>query len=215
MRLPTSLFAVAAVFAVHIGANAARAGSWFESIDVVEVKGGVLVHDFNRDQNESKSIDVNAEIVIRGDDLFEFENDSLNFIFNPRVNFGAAVNTRGKTHRAYAGFDWQYLFESRFFAGGSVGAVGHTGNLHQKTRACAPGEGCGLPGNRAFVETGDPSLGSRVLIRAAMEFGYSFESGVSVSVFGAHMSNAGLASDNDGMDFVGARLGYALGPRRR
>ncbi len=214
MRLPIFLVAVATVIAVQIGANAARAGSWFESIDVVEIKGGVLVHDVARDHNESNSIDVNAEIVIRGNDLFEFDNGILNFVFNPRVNFGGSINARGETHRAYAGFDWQYLFESGFFAGASFGAVGHTGNLHQKTRACAPGEGCSLPGNRAFVATGDPSLGSRVLIREAVELGYRFESGVSVSVFGAHMSNAGLASDNDGMDFVGARIGYALGRGR-
>ena len=38
------------------------------------------------------------------------------------------------------------------------------------------------------------------------------DSGWSISVFGAHMSNAGLSSDNDGMDFVGLRLGYAFGP---
>lgn len=215
MRLPIPLFALAAFIAFLIGADAARAGSWFESIEVVEIKGGVAVHDVAQDHNESNSIDVNAEIVIRGNDLFDFDSGILNFVFNPRVNFGGSINTQGETHRVYAGFDWQYPFESGFFAGASLGAVGHTGNLRQKTKVCAPGKGCALPGNRAFVDTGEPSLGSRVLIRQAVELGYRFEGGVAVSVFGAHMSNAGLAGDNDGMDFVGARLGYAFGRGRR
>ncbi len=215
MRLLNTLVAVAAFVVVQFGANAAQARSWFESIAVVEVKGGVLVHDFARDHNESNTVDLNAEIVFGADDLFDFGDDTLNFVFNPRINLGGSVNTVGETHQAYAGFDWQYLFASGIFVGGSFGAMGHTGNLHQKTRACAPAEGCGLPGNRAFVDTGDPSLGSNVLIRVAAELGYRFEGGVSVSVFAAHMSNGGMASDNDGMDFVGVRFGYALEPRRR
>ncbi len=215
MRLPGTLVAGAAFIVVQFGANAAEPRSWFDSVAVVEVKGGVQIHDVARDHNESNTVDLTAEIVFGADEMFDFGDDTLNFVFNPRIILGGSVNTVGETHQAYAGFGWQYLFASGIFVGGSLSAMGHTGNLHQKTRACAPAEGCGLPGNRAFVDTGDPSLGSSILIREAAELGYRFEGGVSVSVFAAHMSNGGLASDNDGMDFVGVRFGYALEPRRR
>lgn len=205
------LFARAAAAGLVLAASAlhgARAETWLESVAVVELKGGVLIHDVGRDHNESNSIDINGEIVIQGDDLFPVENRILRFVLNPRLAIGGSVNTEGSTHQGYAAFDWQYLFETGIFVGASLGAIGHTGNLHQATVPCVAGEICTLPGNRKYVDSGDPSLGSRVLIRQAAEIGYKFENGLLVSVVGAHMSNAGLAKDNDGMDFVGVRFGY-------
>ena len=52
------------------------------------------------------------------------------------------------------------------------------------------------------------AFGSRVLFHIPVELGYRFDQHNSLSVYFEHMSNAGLASSNEGMDFLGMRYGY-------
>lgn len=211
MLLPRACLAGAAFLAVWVGANAAQAQSWLDGIALVEIKGGVLGHDVTKDNDASNSTDLNLEFAFASTRPLDFGNAALNFVLNPRAIVGGSINTEGDTHQAYVALDWRYQFDSGVFVEGSFGAVGHTGNLEQETVACGPSAGCTLPGNRAFVDTGEPSLGSPILFREHIEAGYRMDSGWSFSLYGAHMSNAGLNDDNDGMEFVGLRIGYAFG----
>ncbi len=196
--------------AVVFGAQAAQAGSWFDRIALVEVKGGVVGHDVSDSGNHPNSIDLNLEFAFANTKPFEFGNAALNFVLNPRVIIGGSINVEGDTHQAYVALDWRYQFDSGIFVEASFGAVGHTGTLEQETVACDPRANCSLPGNRAYVDTGEPSLGFPVLFREHAEVGYRMDSGWSVSVFGAHMSSGGLSTNNDGMEFVGLRVGYTF-----
>ena len=205
------VFLVGATFvAVLHGPSVAQAESFLDSITLAEVKGGVWGHDLTKNNKHSNSIDLNLELAFENTRPFDFGNAALNFVLNPRAIIGVSINVEGDTHQAYLALDWRYQFENSIFVEASFGGVGHTGNLHQATIACPPGAGCALPGNRRFLDTGEPRLGTRVLFREHAEVGYRMDSGWSVSVFGAHISNAGLHEDNAGMDFVGLRVGFAF-----
>ena len=52
------------------------------------------------------------------------------------------------------------------------------------------------------------SLGSRVLFRISESVGYQFNEHHSLAVMLNHISNAGLANTNEGMDNVGIRYGF-------
>ena len=124
---------------------------------------------------------------------------------------GGTVNHKNETHTLYSGLNWQHQFENRFFVGGSFGLAVHTGNLEQEERQCVAPEVCSLLGNRAFVDTGKVTLGSRILFRESIEAGYRIAGRHGVSVYFAHMSNASwFDEDNDGMNFVGLRYRYAF-----
>jgi len=107
--------------------------------------------------------------------------------------------------------NWQYRFESDWFVAGSFGFTYHTGNLDQAEENCPVGTTCSLPGNRRFVDTGDVTLGSRILFRESLEVGYWVAERHGLSVYFAHMSNASIFDeDNDGMNFLGLRYRYAF-----
>ncbi len=203
-------FVAATFVAVVFGAQGAQAESWFDRISLVEMKGGVIAHDVTEKGNHSNSVDLNLELAFANTKPFDFGHAAVNFVLNPRAIIGGSINLEGDTHQAYVAFDWLYQFDSGIFVEGSFGALGHTGNLEQKTVACSPGAGCSGPGNTLYVDTGEPSLGFPVLFREHIELGYRMDNGWAVSVLGAHISNGGLSTNNDGMDFVGLRVGYTF-----
>ena len=47
-----------------------------------------------------------------------------------------------------------------------------------------------------------------MLIHVPIELGFRFDQHNSLSIYFEHMSNAGLADANEGMDLLGARYGY-------
>jgi hypothetical protein len=172
---------------------------------------GVWRHDPGQDNNESDTWDLNAEIIFRKLDLFDIENPIADFLLSPRPLIGGSVNNKNKTHTAYIGLNWRYIFDSNIFIAFSFGGAYHTGNLHRATRQCAPSEICHLPGNRAFDDDRrEITLGSSVLFRESLAVGYRIERRHMVSIYAAHISNGGLADDNDGMNFIGLRYGYSL-----
>ena len=52
------------------------------------------------------------------------------------------------------------------------------------------------------------ALGSRVLFHVPLELGWRWDQRSSVSLYFEHVSNAGLADENEGMDNIGMRYGY-------
>jgi lipid A 3-O-deacylase len=73
--------------------------------------------------------------------------------------------------------------------------------------------GVGLGGafNNGHVESNAGSrlsLGSNLLFYESLELGWRLIPAISISAYFSHSSNAGLASHNDGLSNLGARVGY-------
>jgi len=106
-----------------------------------------------------------------------------------RVNTGLTLNDRGDTSTVYAGLLWEREIGSELFLTIGVGLAAHDGAL----------------------EAGDNSkkaLGSSLLFRVPLELGYTAYDRHRFSVAFAHISNAYLASPNEGLDTVGLRYTY-------
>lgn len=187
-----------------------QAGNSRRSV-ISELVAGGFVHDPGQDNNEANTFDLNLEIIFRKVAFADFENRYLRFLFSPNPVLGGTINSDNETHTVYLALNWQHRFENDIFIGGSFGFTYHTGNLDQAEEDCPAGTTCSLPGNRRFVDTGDVTLGSRILFRESVEFGYWFAQRHGVSIYFAHMSNASLFDeDNDGMNFVGLRYRYSF-----
>ncbi len=155
---------------------------------VKEVKFGAFIHDLDGGNDESDSIDINLELAFHELQLFQSSNAFANFFATPRPHIGGTINTDGDTHTGYFGLTWDANFSQHIFFDLHLGGVGHTGNLHQRFN-------------------NDVSLGTRFLFREAFELGFRLSPTWTVSIQGGHMSNAGIDEDNDGMSWIGARLG--------
>jgi hypothetical protein len=110
-------------------------GSGIASV-VSELVVGFWRHDPEQDNNESDTLDINAEIIFREVDLFGFENRYLDFFFTPRPLIGGSLNNKNKTHTAYAELNWRHIFGNQVFIAASWGLAYHTGNLERPTRQC-------------------------------------------------------------------------------
>ena len=97
-----------------------------------------------------------------------------------RPNIGVAFNSRGGTSRAYTGITIGTAYHGVF-------------------------ADCGL-GFAALVNA-QRKLGSAVLFRIAAEMGYRWGKH-SISLMLDHVSNAGLADHNAGLDVLGVRYGW-------
>lgn len=106
-----------------------------------------------------------------------------------RPALGVSVNSADDTSKDYAYALWEInLGEALWFATG-VGAAIHNGE-------------------RKLVRNDQKALGSQVLFHFPIELGLRLYPHNSVSLFFYHVSNAWLASPNEGMDTLGVRYGY-------
>ena len=104
-------------------------------------------------------------------------------------NTGCSSNSAGDTSKAYGDARWEIdLGEALWFATG-IGVAVHDGE-------------------RKLVRNDRKALGSQVLFHFPIELGLRLDAHNSVSLFFDHVSNAWLASPNEGMDTLGARYGY-------
>lgn len=104
-------------------------------------------------------------------------------------NVGASLNTRGDTSKIYGGFLLQWEPDSAFFFSTGLGLALHDG--------------------RRDTDSADrKSLGSRVLFRIPIEIGYAVNRRHRIILAFDHISNAYLASPNEGMDTLGLVYGY-------
>jgi lipid A 3-O-deacylase len=153
---------------------------------VSEVKLGLLAHDVHifSSSRKEEGVDVNGEILFNLPS-YEF----LGWIGSPRFHLGGSVNSEGETDQGYFGLTWDYHSDIGVFVEGSFGGAVHDGKL-----------------NSYYADR--KSLGSRVLFRLSGSVGYQFDQHHSLAVMVDHISNAGLASPNEGMDNVGVRYGF-------
>ena len=174
-----------ALICLAAGARAAEQDQKSGDYGVETIAFGVLHHDAGVFGNSKESgVDFNLELR-----LDELTGEFWGFLLNPQPHIGVSVNSEGDTSQAYFGLTWLFDFGAGFFGGGSLGGAVHDGETNSDT-----------PYRK--------SLGSVVLIRESIEIGFRFASRHSLSLMLDHISNAGLADENEGLDNVGIR--YAL-----
>jgi hypothetical protein len=150
-----------------------------------EVRAGLLAHDVDdlwSGSSKEEGVDFSAELVTNYPDMFLWQG-------HIRSNLGLSINSQGDTSTLYAGLLWDRDLVFRTFISLGLGLAVHNGEL-------------------AADEEDKKGLGSRILFRVPLELGYRFGAHHRVMFFFVHLSNAHLASPNEGMDMLGLRYGY-------
>jgi lipid A 3-O-deacylase len=167
------------------GYAAGRASQASSSGPVREIRLGVAKHDVNNlwsRSSKEKGEDLIGEVIFNYP-LFRL----LSAEAYPNVGF--SLNTRGYTSKVYGGFLVRWVLASPFFFSAGLGLTVHNGKLNTDS-----------PDRK--------SLGSRVLFRIPIELGIVLSRHHLISLAFDHMSNAGLASPNQGLDTVGVVYTY-------
>jgi lipid A 3-O-deacylase len=155
-----------------------------------EVRAGILVQGFGPFESPDKE----DGLGINGEVLFN-PLEGLSFIGAPRPHLGFTVATaENATSQIYTGLTWEQHIARRFFLNGGLGVAVHDGETSFD------------PFDPDIAEKS--FLGCRALFRVSGGGGVMLTERVSASVHLDHISNAGLCSENEGLDNLGARLGY-------
>lgn len=153
-----------------------------------EMRAGILLQGtgpFSADKEDG--VGVNGEILLR-------PLGGLSFLGSPRPHLGLSVATADDaTSQVYAGLTWRQNLGTRIFVDGGVGVAIHNGETTFE------------PGDPAIDTT--KYLGCRALARLSGDLGYWLTDRISASLHVDHISNAGLCSENEGLDNAGLRLG--------
>jgi|HubBroStandDraft_1064217.scaffolds.fasta_scaffold00142_37 lipid A 3-O-deacylase len=187
-----SCFALAGFTAVLVAAapGIARADDGLFS----EFRLGVYDHDASiLGHQKETGEDIGAEILFTSPDIFEI-------IGSPRPILGGLVNTAGQTDQLYSGLTWTWTFVhdvlregDGFYVEGTEGPGLNNGHINV---------------TNPFESQHEKSLGSNVLFREDVDLGYRFTSRLSIAVSYNHISNADLATRNEGLNDIGARVGF-------
>jgi lipid A 3-O-deacylase len=149
------------------------------------IRIGLLAHDVGGLWSHSRAeggVDVNAEIVFNRPGLKLWQGFIL-------PNMGVSINSQHDTNKVYGGLLWEFVFDNGFFVNSGGGLATHNGHLESD-------------------DSNKKQLGSRVLFRVPIEFGFTIQERHRISILFDHMSNAYLASPNEGMDTIGVRYGF-------
>ena len=149
------------------------------------IRAGLLVHDLGGLWSHTRAeggVDWNVEIVFSKPSCLIWGGSIL-------PNLGISINSQGDTSKAYGGFVWEFLFSNGFFFNIGTGLAVHNGQLESD-------------------DSNKKQLGSRVLFREPIEFGFTVFERHRISIMFDHISNAYLASPNEGMDTFGVRYGF-------
>jgi hypothetical protein len=123
--------------------------------------------------------------------------EALKIIGKPAPYLIASVNTKGDTSFAGAGLGWK-IGKAPIYLRPGIGLVVHDG----------PGLRVGPGGVRT-------DLGSRILFEPEIALGTKLSNKIAVEASWVHVSHARLfnAHQNPGIDMMGVRLAFALGPK--
>ena len=196
--LAFGLAAVATAVAPHL---AAAQNITFDNVTYSEFKLGILDHDVHFLGGKEGGVDVNPEIIFQSpitDSWAATVPPYLRWIVQPRPTIGGEINTYGFTNQAYFGATWSWQLAS---------------NVLQPNDGVTLSffEGPGFNDGDISVPLGvtdRKALGSHVLFREALELGYRINPVWTISAFLDHVSDAGLAKQNQSINDVGGRLGF-------
>jgi lipid A 3-O-deacylase len=156
-----------------------------------EIRAGVLIQGLGPfSPNKEDGVAINSELVF--DSIADFgAHGSL------RPNLGLSLATgEFATSSIYGGLLWRIGLSRRFFFDAGFGLAIHDG----ETSFTPPDP---LINERNY-------LGCRALVRLSADLGYRLTDRLSAMIHVDHVSNAGLCSENEGLDNTGFRLGYSL-----
>jgi lipid A 3-O-deacylase len=177
--------------AVCLVSTASYGQGWID-----EVRLGVYQHDSGIIGNHKEE---GADLALEG---LSRPVTLLSLIGTPRFVFGGVWNTAGQTDQIYLGIDKQLDFlhgaftsNDAFFVEGTIGGVWHSGKHDVE----------GTP-----LEARWKSHGGSFLFRPGLALGYRFNERWSIAASLNHISNAGLASSNEGSNDLGVLLGWKL-----
>ena len=185
------LWLAAAVILAPVAAHA-------QNLSYSEFKLGILAHDVRFLGGKESGVDINPELIWQSpvsDAMAATVPDYLRWAVQPRPTIGGEINTSGFTNQAYVGATWAWRLASNLIMPGDGIALGYF---------FGPGFNDGDIIGRA---PNRKSLGSHILFREAFDLGYLITPMYQVSVFIDHVSNGGLAKQNESINDFGARLG--------
>jgi hypothetical protein len=174
------------------------AASQAQNVTYSEFKFGVLGHDVHALGGKEKGVDLNPEIIFASpvpDAWAATLPPYLRWMVQPRPTIGGEINTDGFTDQAYLGATWSWLLASNLMLP-SDGIV--------LSYFFGPGFN---DGDIIATRPDHKSLGSHILFREALELGYLITPLYQISGFVDHVSNGGLAKQNQSINDVGIRLG--------
>ena len=153
-----------------------------------EVRVGVYAHNWIHD--EGSPVDVSGEILTSPIGYpNNFGGQWFSWLFDPRINIGAMINTGGKTSYGFTGLTWRLPIYKGFFFEGESAAP-------STPRRCAMWATASTP---AAASTSAKSGG----------FGYQFNEHWDLIANIEHISHATFCTHiNPGLTQVGARVGY-------
>jgi lipid A 3-O-deacylase len=169
-----------------------------QNLTYSEVKLGILAHDVHFLGGKEHGVDINPEILFQSpiSDAWDAGVPGyLRWAVQPRPTIGGEINTSGFTSQAYVGATWTWQL---------------AGNL------VLPDDGIALSyffgpafndGDTVAKKPNHKSLGSHVLFREALELGYRINPIYQISLFVDHVSNGGLAKQNESINDAGVRFG--------
>ena len=192
MRAHTKLIALAAVLLLLVSLGHAHAQ---ENL-VDEIRVGLYEHDANIIGHKKET---GADFVL---ELLSRPLISLQFIGTPRLVVGGVINSAGQTNQAYMGLirTWDLTHEvinsgDAIFLEGMVGGDWNDGKI----------DVTGSPQEQHWK-----SHGSHLLFRTGLNLGYRINPTWSVALSFNHISNAGLAKRNEGMNDLGLTVNMKL-----
>jgi lipid A 3-O-deacylase len=163
-----------------------------------ELKLGILDHDVHFAGGKEHGVDINPEVIFPSpisDAWIASLPGYIRWALQPRGTIGAEFNTSKYTNDYYFGATWSWLLVS---------------NILRPDDGLTFGIFFGPGFNDGDLRTSNPSrksLGSNVLFREAFELGYRITPVYQVSAFFDHVSNAGLAKENQSLNDAGIRFG--------
>ena len=173
-------------------------GGQAQNLTYGEVKLGVLAHDAHFLGGKEHGVDLNPEIIFPSpvpDAWAATVPAYLRWMVQPRPTIGGEINTDGFTNQAYFGATWTWQLASNVLMPGDGIALGYF-------------FGPGFNDGDIVAKAPDrKSLGSNVLFREALELGYLIGPAYQISAFIDHVSNGGLAKQNQSINDVGVRFG--------
>lgn len=198
--LALGLATMAACAAAFASDPAAAQNITFDNVTYSEFKLGILDHDAHFLGGKEGGVDVNPEIIFQSpvtDSWAATVPAYLRWIVQPRPTVGGEINTAGFTNQAYFGGTWTWQLGSNVL----IPNDGVTLSFF---------EGPGFNDGDISVPLGvtnRKALGSHVLFREALELGYRINPLWTISAFIDHVSDAGLAKQNQSINDVGGRIG--------
>jgi len=170
-----------------------------QNVTYMEFKLGVWDHDVEFLGGREKGADINPEFLLWSpitDQMIADVSPWLKWALQPRPTIGAAINTNGLTNQYYLGATWSWFLAHDVINPGDGIVLGYF---------FGPGF------NDGQLHNGDATrkaLGSHILFREALDLGYQINPTWELSAYIDHISNGGLAKENQSINDVGLRLGY-------